>query len=173
MKTNLTTKEIRRSKVAKILEEATNPYTALELGEMVGVTRQTIVVDISLLRADGYNIKGGYHGYYIPNIHNTFIINVKHDVHDIEKELKIIVSNGARVLDINVEHPNYGNLTGTLDIGTLKEVHTHLNENQTPLLILGGEIHSHRILCDSRDHFLKIKEILTQENLWYDKEVEK
>ena len=102
----------RKSELLKLLKEAPKPLNGQSLAEHFHVTRQIIVQDIALLRADGVTILSTNRGYVYkeqessPYVHRLF--KVKHDTEAIESELLAIVDNGGRVQNIQIDHPVYG-----------------------------------------------------------------
>ena len=67
------------------------------------------------------------------------------------QELDILVDNGCTVLDVIVEHPVYGQLTGQLQISSRYDVEQFLARVQAhdaaPLSMLTGGIHLHTLRC--------------------------
>lgn len=104
----------RRTDLLQLLKTAETPLNGQILAEKFHVTRQIIVQDIAVLRADGAPIISTNRGYiYKTNdtakyYHQLF--KVKHTIEDIEAELLAIVDNGGRVQNIMVEHPVYGEI---------------------------------------------------------------
>ena len=99
----------RKEKLLELLKQSSVAINGQALAEHFHVTRQIIVQDIALLRADGASILSTNRGYLykeaddIPTFHSLF--KIKHDVNDMEAELLAIVDNGGRVQKILIEHP--------------------------------------------------------------------
>jgi len=141
------------------LQRSTEPCTGAELSELLGVTRQVIVADIALLRASGEAIIATPQGYLL-NVETDFsrcrgTVVSKHspDPSDIENELYIVVDMGGSVVDVTVEHPVYGQLTGLLHIESRLDVKRFIERlhqsNAEPLLVLTEGLHLHTI--EARD----------------------
>ena len=68
-----------------------------------------------------------------------------------EEELNAMVDQGCTVLDVTVEHPVYGQLTGQLQISSRYDVEQFLARVQAhdaaPLSMLTGGIHLHTLRC--------------------------
>src|SRR6056297_4219932 len=98
---------------------------------MFEVTRQVIV------KAEGLEIVSTHAGYKIKNNKNIKIIAVKHTKEDIRIELETIVKNGGKILDITVEHPIYGELTGNLSLESEEDIEIFMAKiiNSKPLAI--------------------------------------
>jgi transcriptional regulator of NAD metabolism len=92
------------------------------------------------------------------------MIAVKHSKNQIRTELEAIVNNGGKVLDITVEHPIYGELTGNLGLETQVDIEIFMAKikNSKPLAIINDGLHLHRIEVDSEEDFLKIKQKLDE-----------
>lgn len=146
----------RRNSIKDILKHADGPVTGSELAERFQVSRQVIVQDIALLRAAGLEILATPQGYLLvtalmgTRILKTFA--VKHDFHGLEKELYIFVDNGAKVLDVVVEHPIYGELKGMLMLSSRRDVQEFMKNlqetNAHPLSVLTEGVHLHTLEAD-------------------------
>lgn len=161
----------RRDNIESILTISTKPYKGHILAEKLGVTRQVIVRDIAILRAEGKNIIATPEGYLIPKSQSNKIkqvIAVSHKPEEMEDELLIIVKFGAVIEDVIIEHPIYGEIKGMLMIKSLYDVKNFINKvNETksePLLVLTGGIHLHTVSADSLSIFENIKRELGLKN---------
>ena len=114
----------RRKAIASILRAADGPISASALAEKFSVSRQIVVGDIALLRSSGEEILATPRGYVTPKEARGIIrrIAVKHPPQEMEAELNTIVDNGCTVIDVTVEHPVCGQLTGPLQITSRYEV---------------------------------------------------
>ena len=81
----------------------------------------------------------------------TRTIACRHTLAQTGQELDILVDNGCTVLDVIVEHPVYGQLTGQLQISSRYDVQQFLARVQAhdaaPLSMLTGGIHLHTLRC--------------------------
>ena len=136
--------EKRREILMKRLREAKQPLTGTKLARELGVSRQIIVGDIALLRAGGAEISATPRGYVLPRATDgiTRTIACRHTLEQTGTELDILVDNGCTVLDVIVEHPVYGQLTGQLQISSRYDVEQFLARVQAhdaaPLSMLTG-----------------------------------
>lgn len=160
----------RRNFILNKLIDIDIPQKGTKIANMLGVTRQVIVKDIAILRAEGNNIIATPEGYIIPKMGRPKIkrmIAVNHNKEDIENELKIIIKYGATIEDVIVEHPVYGEIKGMLMIKTLKDLENFIikfnNENAEPISGLTGGIHIHTIEADNEDIIGEIIEELRTE----------
>lgn len=159
----------RRAAVARILEEAAGPVSAAALARQFSVSRQIIVGDIALLRAGGARILATPRGYVLERLQEGVVHTVAcvHTPEQMEAELTAIVDAGGEVVDVIVEHPVYGQLTGILglrsryDVGEfIRRVDQH---EARPLSDLTGGIHLHTIRCQDEKSFQRIQNALANE----------
>ena len=143
----------RRQAIARRLEEASGPVSAAVLAREHSVSRQIIVGDIALLRAGGMDIAATPRGYVLPAPAAGLVrtLACRHRADQMEEELNAMVDQGCTVLDVIVEHPIYGQLTGQLQISSRYDVEQFLARVQAhdaaPLSMLTGGIHLHTLRC--------------------------
>ena len=158
----------RRIEIINMLNKECKTIKGTELAKTFNVSRQVIVQDIAILRAEGFNIMATPQGYIIPNNVTErlkkAIVSKHQSIEDMEEELSIMIDLGAKVLDVIVEHPIYGEVKGILNIGYREELNNFLkqikSENAEPLSSLTDGIHIHNIEVPSEENFIKIKEAL-------------
>ncbi|KXS48462.1 MAG: Transcriptional repressor for NAD biosynthesis in gram-positive [Halanaerobium sp. 4-GBenrich] len=164
------TKE-RRGKLLQRLKASQQALIGSQLAEEFGVSRQVIVQDIALLRAEGEKIVATSQGYFYEK--NLGMPTVKASIacsHDDQQELKdellTVVNYGGRVIDVKVEHPIYGDLSGNLMISSREDVDNFIKnyrENEASLLSkLTEGVHLHTIEAVNRQVLKKIKEELKE-----------
>lgn len=166
---------IRRKVILDILREAGNPVSASSLARRLEVSRQVIVGDIALLRAQGNGIIATTRGYTMSAPVSlgryTGKIACQHTLDDTEKELHTIIELGGETLDVIVEHYLYGEITGQLNIATHRDVDDFIQKlagNQSRLLSeLTGGIHLHTVACRDADVFQSIVAELDRLELLY------
>ncbi|SHK41054.1 hypothetical protein SAMN02745883_01980 [Caminicella sporogenes DSM 14501] len=144
----------RRDKILDVLNSINEPITGSELAKIFNVSRQVIVQDIAVLRAKGINILATSNGYYIPkpiqNNDNIRTIVCSHSGYkSIEEELKILIDMGAKVLDVIVMHPVYGEIRCPLMIKSRYDLGKFIEKvkdaKAEPLSSLTGGEHIHTI----------------------------
>ena len=154
----------RRKAIAGILRAADAPVSASALAEKFSVSRQIIVGDIALLRSSGEEIVATPRGYVAPREAHGLVrhVAVKHTPEEMEAELNAIVDHGCTVIDVIVDHPIYGQLTGPLQISNRYEVGQFIErcENAEPLSRLTDGIHLHTLLCPDEAAFERTKNAL-------------
>ena len=166
----------RRLKIIDELVKTQVPISASQLAGELGVSRQIIVGDVALLRANNHDILSTPKGYLLSQalFSHQFIgkIACQHDVLETKKELDIIVDKGGIIVDVEIEHPVYGMLTAPLNIKTQEDVTnfmTKIEQSQAVLLSsLTQGIHIHTLSCHSKEIFEDIKSTLSKEGLLLD-----
>ena len=160
--------EERRHKICEILRIAKQPISATVLASRFSVSRQSIVGDIALLRASGAEISATPRGYVFLKTTSglTRQIACQHSASDMQRELNAIVDQGCTVMDVIVEHPIYGQLTGQLQISSRFEVTQFINRcsrnDAQPLSNLTEGIHLHTLSCPDDDSLQRVKEELSR-----------
>lgn len=158
------TAEERRKAILDTLKVSDRPCNASVLAETYGVSRQVVVTDVALLRAAGIAINATPRGYVLGREESGIIrrIACRHNSYDTEKELYIIVDNGCTVLDVVVEHPVYGELTGMLQLKSRYDVGQFLTKSSqsTPLSLLTEGVHLHTLACPDEETFQRVKDAL-------------
>ncbi len=165
----MTTDE-RRRVLIEILNGSKEPIKGTELANKLEVSRQAIVQDIAILRAEGMDILASPTGYMIPRYENTKILKTlvtKHfEIEQVEDELMTIINNGGKVIDVIVNHSVYGDMRGLLNLSCKAEVDVFLEEIRSGrsnfLSTLTGGVHIHTIEVPSHDIYIKIKEQLKE-----------
>lgn len=165
----------RREAILRELETATKPISASRFAKEFKVSRQIVVGDVALLRAQGAEITATARGYLLEINKDrqgiVFKIVCQHTVDQTEEELETIVSLGGEIIDVIVEHPIYGELTGGLHIATEKDIQAFIKaykKNSAALLSsLTSGIHLHTIRCADEQTEQKIKDALAEKGILY------
>ena len=114
----------RRQKLITLMEESDGPISGEKLAGLLGVSRQVIVQDMALLRAQRMQILSTYKGYFLDAAvkeQYVRIFRVHHDTEHTLDELQLIVDYGGKVQDVFVEHPLYGQIRADLMIANRME----------------------------------------------------
>lgn len=160
--------EERRASIFKLLQESDKPVSATALARTVGVSRQVVVGDIALLRAGGTVIASTPRGYILPQIEDGTLRTLvcRHTAADLERELNLIVDNGCTAVDVSVEHPVYGVLSGQLEISSRYDVQEFARKVRTqsaaPLSALTGGVHLHTLRCPDEAAFQRVRAALRE-----------
>ena len=159
----------RRAALSDYLSQAAGPVSASVLAARFSVSRQIIVGDIALLRAGGLDIAATPRGYLLPRPTPglTRQLACVHRPEDMGRELE----NGCTVLDVIVEHPVYGQLTGQLHLSSRYDVGQFLQKvsrsGARPLSALTGGVHLHTILCPDEAAWHRVRAALDQAGFLY------
>lgn len=148
----------RREAIITELTQSNEPITGTALSKKYGVSRQVIVQDVALLRAQGIHIISTGDGYLISKNNDSTVkraITVKHSQEDIEDELTTIVDFGGNVLNVIVSHPVYGEIEVDMMIGSRKSVKKFMeklkDKDFVPLMQLTGGEHLHIIEAEDEE----------------------
>ena len=163
----------RRQSIARRLADSPGPLSAAALARELSVSRQVIVGDVALLRAGGLDITATPRGYLLPpapaGLKRTFAC--RHRKEEMEEELNAMVDQGCTVLDVVVEHPIYGQLTGPLRLSSRYEVAQFVSrcraEEAAPLSQLTEGIHLHNVLCPDQEAAARVEAALEQLGFLY------
>ena len=163
----------RRAAIAEHIAKAGQPVSATTLAGVFSVSRQIIVGDIALLRAGGMQISATPRGYVLPRelAGQEYKVACVHAPEDMARELEIMVDNGCTAVDVVVEHPVYGQLTGPLHLSSRYDVQQFVEKvkagNARPLADLTWGIHLHTVRCPDREAYDRVCRQLAQAGLLY------
>lgn len=158
------TAEERRKAVWEVLRQSSQPVSATALARKFGVSRQIIVGDVALLRASGAGVDATPRGYVVGQESSGLLRQVacRHTAADMERELNIMVDNGCTVLDVVVDHPVYGQLTGALHLRSRYDVQQFVARcaQAQPLSVLTEGIHLHTLACPDEEAWKRVRAAL-------------
>ena len=152
------TGEERRMKILAKLQDAAAPLSGTALAKAFHVSRQVIVQDIALMRAENYGILSTNKGYQLrtektENTQPKRVFFVKHTTDQVLDEFQTILELGGKVLDVAVEHELYGQIRVDLLIETQEdatEFHAKLLScRDNPLKVLTDDCHYHTVAAAS------------------------
>jgi transcriptional regulator of NAD metabolism len=155
------------------LQKAGSPLSGTKLAREFGVSRQIIVGDISILRAEGEKIYATPRGYVMPEGQGADGLLVsficRHNREEMEQELLAFVDNGGEVLDVIVEHPVYGPLKSDLLLKSRRDIKNFLTKMKKcqakPLLVVTGGVHIHTIRVPDEESLQAIKQELRNKGI--------
>ena len=146
--------ENRRFRILQLLQEHGSPLSGTALARMLGVTRQIIVQDIALIRAENHNILSTNKGYIyrVPgegDIQPKRVVYVRHTTEEVLTEFLAVLELGGKVLDVAVEHEIYGQIRVDLLIETEQDARDFVDRlsrcKDNPLKVLTDDCHYHTI----------------------------
>ncbi|MDR2044107.1 MAG: transcription repressor NadR [Clostridium sp.] len=148
----------RRKAIVEYLQAQATPVKGTELARFFHVSRQVIVQDIALLRAENRNVLSTNKGYLLfrsleKGCSHTAVVMVRHTLEQTRKEMRSIVDYGGRMLDVFIEHDLYGQIRAELAINDLEDAEDFCRslESSTsrPLLDLTEGWHCHTVAAPS------------------------
>ena len=157
--------EERREKIVELLTSGTKPIPGVALAKQFDVSRQVIVQDIALIRANGMNIFSTNRGYLIQKDSvKSRVFKAFHSDDDVEKELTAIVDLGGIIEDVFVYHKVYGVLRADMNIKSRIDIKRYMQEIATGksslLMNVTSGFHYHTVLADSEEDLDMIQEEL-------------
>ena len=162
--------EERRKIISQTLT-ADQPISATALAGKFSVSRQIIVGDIALLRAAGLDIVATPRGYKLGESSGLVrtVATVHPGIEELEKELLIMVDNGCTVMDVVVEHPLYGEITGQLSLASRYAVQQFVDKvkEASTLASLTGGVHLHNLRCPSEEAYRRVCDELKAHGILY------
>ncbi|KRL02917.1 transcription repressor NadR [Liquorilactobacillus capillatus] len=147
--------------------------SAKKLALKYGVSRQTIVGDIALLRAQGQPIISTVSGYKYQEAGTAYhgVVVCQHTIEQTREELEAIISLGGEVVDVLIDHSVYGQIVGTLGLANQADINDFMsrvkNVNHNLLASLTNGIHLHNISCSDEKVFNSIQQRLDDLHFLY------
>lgn len=150
----------RREQLMKLLSQHGEPMKGGELAEILGVSRQVVVQDVTLLKAQDVPITATSRGYIWSEENRSSMVSkviaCVHPPERTEEELNLLVDNGVLVRDVHVEHPVYGDIKASIMVKNRKQVQqflTRVRETEASYLSeLTNGVHLHTIEAeDNKD----------------------
>lgn len=165
----------RRQFILDRLKKTEGALSASTLATDCGVSRQVVVGDIALLRAQGATILATHRGYLLMDqlVSSDYrgTIVCQHGPDRVREELDLILSLGARLMTIEVDHPLYGSIKVPLSITSQEDLNLFLSEAEKTnggwLSHLTNGIHMHEVVCSDRKAFNRLEQALDQAGFLY------
>ena len=157
----------RREQIIKILNSSEMPVAGTELAKELGVSRQVIVQDMALIRANGIEIMATNRGYVIQEAKEVSrVFKVIHTDEQVEEELNLFVDLGGKVEDVFVYHKVYGVIKVPMNIKSRRDVRKYMegisSGKSTNLMKLTSNYHYHTIIAEDGQTLDFIQEELQQ-----------
>lgn len=162
--------EARRLRIVSELSESERPLSGTALAKALGVSRQVIVQDIALLRANGHDIVATNRGYLLakpkqsPAFSRRF--KVHHGVDETIDELETIVDLGGSVDDVMVNHRVYGKVTAPLGLKSRRDIARFAEDMRTGrsslLMTVTSGYHFHLVSAESEEALDDIERALAE-----------
>lgn len=164
----------RRKAIIDYLESKSAPVSGTELARHFGVSRQIIVQDIALLRAENRNILSTNKGYVLFHPQEkhtgcTAVLMVRHTSEQTLEEMQAIVDYGGSMLDVFVDHDLYGQIRVDLVINNMEDAREFCEKMQQsssrPLKELTEGCHYHTVKAPSEKALEMIKKELREKGM--------
>ena len=157
----------RREEIIKILNSSKMPVAGTDLAKELGVSRQVIVQDMALIRANGIDVMATNRGYVIQETKEASrVFKVIHTDEQVEEELNLFVDLGGNVEDVFVYHKVHGVIKVPLNIKSRRDVRKYLegisSGKSTNLMKLTSNYHYHTIIAEDEQTLDLIQEELQQ-----------
>lgn len=157
--------EIRRNEILSLIGNSENPVPAGVIAERFAVSRQVIVQDIAILRANGYDITATNRGYVLNSkAQCSRVFKCRHSFEQIVDEGALVIESGGRIEDISVNHRIYGKIAARLDLHNrmhVEELYRSLVSGASkPLMSVTDGYHYHTVSADSEEVLNDIEEKL-------------
>ena len=168
------TGEERRNKILLKLQETTTPLSGTALAKEFHVSRQIIVQDIALMRAENYGILSTHRGYILrtektENNQPKRVFYVKHSSDQVLEEFQSVIELGGKILDVAVEHEIYGQIRVDLFIETAADAADFCEKlekcRDNPLNVLTDNCHYHTVSAPSEKLLDLIENELRSKNI--------
>ena len=152
------TGEERRAQILEKLKQQGPPLSGTALAKLFHVSRQVIVQDIALMRAENHGILSTNKGYLYrteetENTQPKRVFYVKHTTAQVQEEFGIVLELGGKILDVAVEHEIYGQIRADLLIETEQDAEEFtrrlLNCRDNPLKVLTDDCLYHTVTAPS------------------------
>lgn len=148
--------EERRKQILQILADSSTPVSGSALAKQLQVSRQVIVQDVALLKANGNEIFSASRGYILQQRNDiSRVFKVLHSDDEVEEELTLIVDLGGRIRDVFVYHKVYGIVRADMNIRSRKDIRSfmdNIRSGKSSLLknVTSG-YHYHTVLADDEE----------------------
>lgn len=144
----------RRDNIIQMLSKSKEPISGKELAKVFDVSRQVIVQDIALLRAQDRKITSTNQGYILLEEEKiSRVFKVVHSDTEVEEELNIIIDYGGKVDDVFVYHKIYGTVRADLNIASRNDIKEFLEDlktgSSTLLKNITSDYHYHTVSAPS------------------------
>lgn len=157
--------EQRRKQIVEIIKQSKTPMSGTALAKQVNVSRQVIVQDIALLRANGVDVISTNRGYIVGDRGKVSrVFKIHHEEEDVETELNLFVDLGGYVKDVFVYHKIYDVIKVDMNLKSRADVRNYMQQlasgNSTLLMNVTSGYHYHTILADDEETLDMIQEEL-------------
>ena len=152
------TGEQRRNQILAMLMQQQTPLSGTALASHFHVSRQIIVQDIALMRAENHSILSTNKGYLYrteETEHNQpkRVFFIRHETSQVLEEFMTVIELGGKILDVAVEHELYGQIRVDLLIESSQDARDFSEKlmscRDNPLKVLTDDCHYHTVCAPS------------------------
>ena len=155
--------EERRKEIVDCLLNSKEPVSGSSLAKRFKVSRQVIVQDIALIRANRYKVSSTHRGYVI-DAPCQRVFKLKHEDDEVRQELEIITDLGGKVIDVFVYHKVYNLIRAEMNIKSRRDIDRYMEDlrsgKSTYLKNVTSGYHYHTVTADDEDTLDLIQEEL-------------
>lgn len=163
--------EERRKQLLQILSDSDQPVSGTKLAERLQVSRQVIVQDIALLRANGAEIFSANRGYLMIHAKHEVsrILKMIHSDEETEEEMTLIVDMGGKIQDVFIYHKVYGVVRADMNIRSRKDIQDFMYKirsgKSSMLKNVTSGYHYHTIFAEDEETLDLIQEKLRERGM--------
>lgn len=155
----------RRNEILSLIGNSQSPIPAGLLSEKFAVSRQVIVQDIAILRANGYAVISTNRGYVLGGaLRAERVFKCRHTFEQIVEEGNLIIGLGGKVEDVFVNHRIYGRISARLDLISkthVEELYRSLVSGASkPLMSVTDGYHYHTVSAETEEQLDAIEAAL-------------
>lgn len=152
------TGEERRNQILQMLKNQSTPLSGTALAGAFHVSRQVIVQDIALMRAENHDILSTNRGYLYRRRDSCDslpkrVFFVRHSTQQVLDEFMAVLELGGMILDVVVEHKLYGQIRVDLLIESEQDAREFYEKlmlsKDNPLKVLTDDCHYHTVAAPS------------------------
>ena len=150
----------RRKLILQKLKAANTAVTGRELAELCQVSRQIIVSDIAMLRAEGMSIIATSQGYLLNGRREGEQYEIELYCASAEallRELELVVDNGGMICGSVIDYGMYGSLSCRLALSSRRDITRWMDQARDlgicPFSLLGGGAHTLIIETEHREDY--------------------
>ena len=159
--------EQRREKMLNVLRTAGHPVPGAKLAQMFAVSRQVVVQDVALLRAEKQEIISTCRGYMMrQDLPCQRIFKVRHSDEEMEEELNLYVDFGGTVEDEFVYHRIYNVIRVEMGLKSRREIKDYMEKLKSgrskSLKDVTSGFHYHTVTAESEEILVQIQKELQE-----------
>lgn len=163
--------DLRRKQLLALLSDSKAPISGARLAGQLHVSRQVIVQDIALLRANGAEILSASRGYMMLHTEReaSRVFKMLHSDAETEEELTMIVDLGGKVRDVFIYHKVYGVVRADMKICSRKDIQEFMDNIRSGksrlLKTATSDYHYHTIYAEDEQTLDTIQEELSKRGM--------